>query len=262
VDQQECAPSGIRKYEMPVDAQADMVTRCKAFQTAVGTWDERIKAFGRSGTWTRYDRALHHLDMAVQECSEMWDQLEGGWKHHKRQPRPADRDEALLEAIDVLTFAINAYLYTGGESDAELVAALINRSATIAVAAPRCDLGWAWDRWGQFFSEKGSRGIIALYGHGDGAHGAQWEKTTAAFVNSVRSKISDAASTLRGALASMSREQRAFDKFPAAPGFIYMEAVVPAVALCRSVPDCTIEEMYSAFCHKNDINFERQSRGY
>lgn len=261
MDQQVCAPDGITLTPMPKDPQADMIVRCHKFQELVGTWDHRIKGFGDK-TWVRHDRAVHHIDMAVQECSEMWDMLEGGWKHHKKNPSKPDRDEVMLEAIDVLTFAYNAYLFMGGEPEAEVISKLVGRSPSIPIVPPEMDLDWSWSKWDPWFTGGGKRGLIALYGHGDGAHGETWVKECAAYTNAIRARIGAVAETIRGALMSMSREQRTPNVFPASPGYFYIEAVCSAVALVRAIPGSTQEELYAAFVKKNDINVQRQKDSY
>ena len=111
-------------------------------------------------------RAVHMLDMAVQECSEAWDLLEGGWKHHKKNPKPTDWAEVKMEIVDVFVFVINAQLYGTARNvgDGDF-----------------------------FFSAKDEE----LYGHGAGAHGDDRSKKIATYVNGLRTKLVMAADFAR-----------------------------------------------------------------
>ena len=240
--------------EPPKDPQSDMVLRCRRFQESIGKWDGRITAYGAM-PFCRPDLMLHHLDMGIQEASEAWDMLEGGWKHHKTKPKPADEFEVLSELVDVAHFVFNAYLYAGGEPDADSVAVLAARSKQ-ELKLPTIGIEEVWGIGVRSWDRKGHR-LRAMYGHGDGAHGADWEKETATRVNYLRSKIFEVASTVRFGM------DQASGPIPTAPGYIYIEIVPWLVGAAAAIPSCDRWEVfYSAFVSKNEINFKRQAGGY
>jgi hypothetical protein len=237
----------------------DMIERQIKFQKHINKWDDRLRDFGRE-TFCLPNVALHHLDMGAQECSEAWDMLEGGWKHHKCKPNKTDRTELMLELVDVAHFLINAYLFMGGQSDKHLVAAAVGRSRE-SLKLPYIDFQYVWDLGGRSWVGNKAK-IEALYSHGEGAHGEDWEKVAATSVNYLRSKINTVSDAIRHGLSELPRAKRQHDTFPPASGFVFIETMPWLCVAVQCLPDSTVEEFYSAFIHKNDINFQRQAGGY
>lgn len=249
---QECGGE-LTLVELGADPQADMIRRCRRFQERVGAWDDSV-----SMRTANVVRTLHHLDMGIQELSEAWDLLEGGWKHHKRNPDPPDADEILMELVDVAHFMYNAYLYMGGEAEQEVVAGLVARSNT-QLHLPRIGMSEAW-QLGDSSVKRDRNKIDKLYGHGSGAHGVDWEKESATLVNAFRAKMFSVTETIRGGLENLTPVQ--VKNFPASSGFVYIELAPWLFACAASIPGCTEQVFYSAFVKKSDINFARQDRGY
>jgi hypothetical protein len=247
---------GYAILEAPADPQADMIRRQRDFQIALGLWDPRVS--GRAPTFVLPGRCLHNLDCAVQEASEAWDMLEGGWKHHKRQPAACDRTELMLELVDVFAYLANAHLFMGGSIESELVAGDV-LAAGARIMSLRADMDWAWSKHENKEFAKVTR---ALYDHGGRAHGEQWVKDVASWVNRLRAKIVAAGETLRFGLQQMSRAERAPEAFPANPAFIYLELFPLLYAAVASVPGASQQEFYSAFVHKAEINIGRLRGGY
>lgn len=239
--------------------QSDMMKRQRRFQDRLGKLDVRLKDYGAKTFCLPYV-VLHNLDMGIQECGEAWDMVEGGWKHHKTQPQAADPDELLMELIDVAHFAINAYLFMGGQYEPEMVAAAVGRSRQ-EIKLPRIDFEAAWGFGERSWKAHGSK-LEALYGHGRGAHGQDWEKTAATRINYLREKMTEVAMTMRNGMKDMSASQRTPENFPAASGYVFIEIFPWLYGAAQAIPGCTKEVFYSAFVHKNDINFARQDRGY
>lgn len=242
---------------LPADPQCDMISRQQAFQRRLGIWDDRISS--RFPTFVLPGRAIHNLDCAVQEASEAWDMVEGGWKHHKKNPVPVDRTELLLELVDVASYVYNAHLCLGGRAEGELIAKDYAACREISIVPSRADLDFFWNAAG---SEPVSKITRALYYHGKDAHGEGWVKDAAAWINRLRASIVDSATALRAGLQQMSRSQRAPEAFPPGPGFIPDQVFTILYGAVRSLPDATMLEFYSAFVHKNEINNKRQSDGY
>ncbi len=240
-------------------AQSDMILRQRSFQVRLGKFDERIRDFG-SQTFCLPYVALHNLDMGIQECSEAWDMVEGGWKHHKTKPTPADPDELLMELVDVAHFAINAYLFMGGQHEPELVAASVGRSRQ-EIKLPKIDFDDAWGFGERSWKRNGPQ-LEALYGHGDGSHGPKWEKTVATRINYLRERMVGVAAIMREDLKRKSAAQRTPQKYPAASGFVYIEVFPWLYGAVQAIPGITPTVFYSAFVHKNNINFKRQDEGY
>lgn len=244
-------------FKPPRDCQADMINRQIKFQRLIGTWDDRLKDYG-TDPFCAPRTVLHHLDMAVQECSEAWDMLEGGWKGHKRHPDPVNRTELLMELVDVAHFLINAYVFMGGQAESEMVAKSVGRSKS-HIALPSISLEDVWR-----FGEKGWAGNSKLfevgYSYADVSHGEPWVKEAATRVNYLRSQIFKTADTIR--YGYMNATPAARETFPAASGYVYIETMPWLYAAVQAVPGVTTETFYRAFVHKNDINFKRQERGY
>lgn len=256
---QGCAEGFEILEKIPDDPQSDMMLRQVAFQSLVGTWDDRLKDFG-GRTYCLPMTVLHNLDMASQECSEAWDMVEGGWKQHKTQPTRADPAELFMELIDVAHFIFNAYLFMGGQPEKELVAAAVGRSKQ-ELRLPEIGLDEAWHLASRSYERNGGR-IEALYGYGSRSHGQAWEKAVATRINYLRHKIMKAADTIRLGLGRLSVEERTPQKFPPSSGYIYIELMPWVYGAAQAIPDCDAQAFYSAFCHKNAINFERQDQGY
>ena len=247
---------------MPNDPQGDMIGRQKKFQQRVGSYDDNLKDYGplTGETYCLPMKVLHHLDMASQEVSEAWDMVEGGWKHHKTKPTPCDPDELLMELVDVLHFVYNAYLFMGGSPEEQLVAASVGRSKQ-EFRLPVVGFDDVWAMGERSWKRNGGR-INALYGHGSGAHGPEWEKEVATRLNYLHSKIAQTTMTIRGGLEKMNARQRQPENFPSASGYVYIE-IMPWLMTCfQAIPGCTQEMVYSAFVWKNDINHARQNDGY
>lgn len=256
----------IPMLDIPPHALAAMLGAQIEFQKQVGTWDEKVSAFP-GYTYIRWDRVLHHLDMAVQELSEAWDQVEGGWKHHKRSPRPPSREEVLMEIVDVLAFSLNAYAFSGGIPDSRYISAHFlasdarDRSFDKIFALGDGDFSALWE----FLCARRAKidpTVAVLWGYGDGSHGEPWEKNIAGHINYNREAMTAIASTHRGFLLGASRAKRIYELFPPMPGYILQEAVLLTIQLGTAVPDITAAEFYSAFMRKVAINNARQSAKY
>ena len=239
--------------------QQDMMDRQRAFQVRLGKYDERLKDFGAETFCLPYV-VLHNLDMGIQECGEAWDMVEGGWKHHKTKPTAADPDELLMELVDVAHFAINAYLFMGGQTEPVLVAASVGRSRQ-ELRLPSISFEDAWGFGERSWGRHGSK-LEALYGHGRGSHGQDWEKIAATRINYLREKMCEVALTMRNGMKDMSASQRTPKNFPAASGYVFIEIFPWLYGAAQAIPGCTREVFYSAFVHKNNINHARQDRGY
>lgn len=262
MDVQKCA-GGFEIAELPKDPQAEMISRCRRFQQRIGKWNTKIRDYGKE----RYclpKQTLHHLDMALQECSEAWDLVEGGWKHHKVVPKEPDDAELLMELVDVAHFVFNAYLYMGGQPESELVAAAVGRSNE-QIRLPYLDLEMAW-RMGERLWSNGGAQIERQFGHGQGAHGLEWEKGAATRINHLRAKVGSVSDTIRHGLGQMDKiganAKKTRQLFPPASGFIYVEIVPWMYCAVQAIPHVDMETFFSAFIHKNDINFARQDEGY
>lgn len=240
------------------DPQADMLARCVQFQRHLGHYDSRISD-NPAHPYTDVRRALHHIDMARQECAEAWDMLEGGWKNHKRNPKPVDVPELVMELVDVATFLGNAYGFMGGQSDAELVAAAVSRSNQ-RVALTVLGLDEVWTISQRSWARNGDK-LRRLYGYGDSSFGEDWVKECAARVNRLSYKIGEVAESIR---TGMEQEPQTVDdgSFPAASGFVYIETMPWLIGAVQAIPGIGPQEFYSYFVRKNEINFERQTRGY
>lgn len=265
MDVQECG-IGFELIDMPEDPQGDLMRRQIEFQERIGQWNPRLKDFGKEH-FCLPKRLLHHLDMCVQECSEAWDMVEGGWKSHKTNPTEPDPVEVLMELVDVWHFAINAYLFLGGQPEQELVAAACGRSPS-QMRYPRVGLDEMWTLGEMSWERHGPR-LAGLYGHSGGAHGTDWEKQAATRINYLRSQVMKVAATTRSGLETMGVHPRqARNKFPAASGYLYTQVMPWLAAAFQALPELpgvgpvTQQVVYSAFVHKNDINHARQDKDY
>jgi hypothetical protein len=243
---------------IPDDAQCRMMIRQREFQRSMERWDDRLS--DRPPTFCLPGRVLHSLDSAVQEASEAWDMLQGGWKHHRRNPPPVNRTELVLELVDVAAFLMNAYLFMGGQPEAEMIARVtVGTNVQKKIVVPAVTMEHVWHR---AVDERERKFVLALYSHGWGAHGDDWVKTCAAHVNFLRSQVSSAAEVVRRAMAGMTRAERSPEKFPANAGWLYAEVFPALYGAFASIPDCTPQEAYSAYVHKADVNDARQKAKY
>lgn len=254
-----CADGGIPLVEIePGFDVHEMVSIQHEFQRRLGKWDDRIyvplpgQRINVLPMYSRQDVVLHSIDMAIQEASEAWDMLEGGWKHHKKNPKMPDINELIMEIVDVIAFSINAFLFSGGRSDRDLFKAQFNVRTGMEIPTTIQDI---WK------SSVDHAAREAVYGHGDGAHGPDWVKTVAADVNAMRSDLFTLAATIRSA-RSTSRKMRDPQHFPSSPAAVYLGAVIPAIASASRIPGCDPEVLYCAFHHKVSINNSRQDAGY
>lgn len=257
MDIQQCA-NGVTLLPLGKDPQAEMISACIKFQASLGLFDERISDHP-SHPYVQIRRAIHQLDMGRQECAEAWDLLEGGWKHHKRKPRDPDRGELVMELVDIATFAFNAYIYMGGQPEAELVAACVNRSDQ-RVKMGKLGLNEAWDIGERTWRVNGVP-LTKTYGHGDGAHGEEWVKNVATRVNYLASKLSACVETLRTVVQEYPDAADDGSIMPAS-GFVYIEVLPMVYGAMAALPEGSRQEFYSSFMHKNKINFDRQTKGY
>lgn len=256
---QECAQGFEVLTELPKDPQGDMIKRQREFQKLVGGWSDKLKDYGAE-TFCLPQRALHHLDMGIQECSEAWDLVEGGWKHHKRNPDPPDAAELLMELVDVAHFIFNAYLFMGGQPEQVMVAASVGRSRE-QLRYPEIGLDEVWT-FGEMSWERNGGKLRAVYGHGEGSHGLDWEKEAATRINYLRTRMVETASSIRYGLEQLSAAKRKPNEFPAGSGYVYIELMPWLTGALQAIPGCDQATFYSAFVHKNDINFKRQERNY
>lgn len=253
MDEQQCF-TDVTILDPGRDPQGTMINRCIKFQRSLGHYDDRLSDMP-TRPFCMPKRVLHHLDMARHECAEAYDMLEGGWKHHKTKPKIPDMGEVAMELVDVGHFLFNAYAYMGGAGEAELVAAAVNR-ADDRIKVPKMTMDDAWSIGTRAFTKNGHV-IEALYGYGDGAHGDASVKQMATRVNYLLSKISATAETVRVGIEQTS------GRLPPASGFIYMETVPWLYACAALLPHEDPQRLfYSSFIRKNDINFERQQKGY
>jgi dUTPase len=243
--------------KVPDLALFDMMKRQIEFQRVAGRWDPKLE---QPGQYSRADMFFHMMDMAAQECSEAWDLLEGGWKHHKRKPSPANRDEVIGELVDVMHFLVNAYLFMGGKPSQIALATAVSANQ-MGIAVPSMDFEMVYNMGTRSMAANRSK-IEALYGFGDGAHGEAWVKRVATSVNYLRSKITRTVEIVRDFSENLPRAQRAHDAFPARPGFVVIETWPWVMAAFADIPDATPELFFSSYMHKSDINFERQRSGY
>jgi hypothetical protein len=197
--------------------------------------------------------------MARQECAEAWDMLEGGWKNHKRNPKPVDASELVMELVDVATFLGNAYGFMAGPADAELVAKAVSYSGS-RVSMINLGLDEAWTIGARSWEVHGKK-LRGLYGYHDQSFGEDWVKEVACRVNYLSSKISSAVEAIRTGMEQM---PHTIDdgSFPAGSGFIYIETMPWLYGAVQAIPGIGQREFYSHFIRKADINLERQTRGY
>lgn len=240
------------------DAQGRMIKRQIDFQTLIGGYDPRLKDFG-SKTYCQPFKAMHHLDMAVQETSEAWDMVEGGWKHHKTKPEPPDVVELLMELVDVYHFVINAYLFMGGQPEAEMVAAAVNRGNT-GIHLQSMEMDYFWELGKRLYQARHAQ-LHRLFGYGEGAHGQPWEAEVAMRINFTRVQLTDVIGALRSQMEAFDLKVNGF-KFPAASGFVYHSVVPPLFGAAAAIPGVRQEQFFHAFMHKNQINFDRQKSKY
>lgn len=239
---------------LPRDAWSDMSLAQLKLQRDLSLWDDRVSR--RSPVFVMPRRVLHNLDCASQEASEAWDMLEGGWKHHKRNPERPDPGEVVLELVDVMAYVINAFLFMGGDTDAALVAKSISFSQEVSIIPLAAGLEYGFDvpKLGRLTDN-----VFKLYDHGQGAHGELWVKQCAAWVNFLRSQVFRVSDTIRHGIATVGEDPR---EFPPAPGFVWWEIVPAICGAASAVPGIGPEEFYSAFMHKALINQRRREEGY
>ncbi|KKK84236.1 hypothetical protein LCGC14_2785370, partial [marine sediment metagenome] len=84
-----------------------------------------------------------------------------------------------------------------------------------------------------------------------------WEKEIATRLNVLRHQVSAAAGAIRTGLQAMRAED-----LPVSPGFIYIEVIPWVYACAASIPGVDRQAFFSAFMHKQAINFGRQDEGY
>lgn len=246
-----------RMLELPGDPQGALLSRQREVQRRLGLWDERISPRGQ--TYCLPGRVVHCLDCAVQEASEAWDMLEGGWKHHKQNPAEPSRHELVLELVDVMAYVMNAYLFMAGDSEQELVARLVGRSAGVKVVPIQMGLDYTWSFAG---GEAMQREVMGVFYHGTGAHGPDWVKRTAGWVNALRTRLVTTASALRHGMIQVGPDGRRPEVFQPIPGAIYWELFPWVYGALKSVPGMGQAEYYSAHQHKLDIIFSRIDGGY
>ncbi len=257
--EQKCG-NGVPTLTLGRDPQSDMISRCIRFQTSLGHYDSRLSDLPPK-TFCMPMVALHHLDMARQECAEAYDMLEGGWKNHKRNPTEPDQAEVLMELVDVLTLGFNAYAFMGGSAEAELVAASTNRSDQ-RIKMLHLGLSEVWTIGRRSYELHGPR-LEKMYGYGATSFGSDWVKAVATRVNVLATKVASVAETLRSVIE---QDPKGADDgtLIAASGFIYIEIVPWVMGAMQAIPmvgqDMSVA--YSHFVRKNEINFERQTRGY
>lgn len=240
------------------DPQSRMILQQIRFQGLVGSWDKRIQDYG-SAKFCKPRSAVHHLDMAIQECAEAWDMVEGGWKHHKTNPDECDRGELLMELVDVAHFLVNAYIFMGGQPEKQMVAAAVGRSRE-ELRLPEFGLDHAWMLGHRSYEGNGGT-ITALYGHGRGAHGQEWEAAVATRINYLRMKITEVSESIRYQMRKMNLIING-KTFPPASGYVYVETFPWLCGAVEAIPGSSLDTFYAAFMHKNDINFQRQRRNY
>jgi hypothetical protein len=196
--------------------------------------------------------------MGGQECSEAWDMVEGGWKHHKTNPHDPDKLELMMELVDIMCFALNTYIYMGGQPESELVAAAVARSKE-QMRYPKIGLDEAWVIGASSWERNGPK-MRALYDHGRGSHGREWTKEAATRINFLRAQFFDSAATIRYGLSRMTKAER--ETFPPASGYVYIQLVPWICGAVQAIPGMGLQDLYSAFVKKDQINNERQDAGY
>lgn len=203
---------------------------------------------------------LHNLDMAVQELSEAWDHLEGGWKHHKKTPRVPDQNEVLLELADVVLFLANVIGFAG--SDVNAPPGSMYDARTTFVVPPDPILALA-----------GFEELIKNYSHAEGAHGAPWEGKTAAVINGLRASVVTLSESLRNAglpdeSTPVEHMTRVLDSVSAGVMnqinvCVYTAMTVPSLyELGKGARDACSEVFFNVICHKQRVNHRRQDKGY
>lgn len=239
------------------DPQEDMIRRQITFQRRLGRYDDRLSILHPEHsrfTHVPPQMIIHHLDMGLHEAHEAYDMLEGGWKHHKTNPKEPDLEEVLMELVDVMHFVINAYIFMGGQPTGRDVAAAVNVSREDRTPYMKIELSHVWSI-GVGAWDKDAVALNNSYSHEDGAHGSDVTKQLATRVLRLIYAIQEVASTLR----QFPLEE---GSVPRAPGFIYKSIVPWICAAAAAIPGMTHQLFYSAFVHKNDINHARQDNNY
>jgi len=241
--------------ELPDDAQQIMIDLQILFQRRLGKYDPRLsKLHPTEKSFTDHKKVMHNLDMALHEAHEAYDMLEGGWKHHKKNPVEPDWDEVLMELVDVLHFLYNAYIFMGGMSSGEDVARSINACTNLNEPYRTIELRHVWPI-GTTAWDKNRRNFVIKYDYGDGAYGSDATKECATRVLRLIYAIQETASTIKDVVS-------ASGFLSPASGFVYYDTVPWVMAAAASIPGCTPKHLYSAFLHKNNINNKRQDNSY
>lgn len=254
---QKCAETAFAIIDCDCDPQQDMIQRQIEFQKRVGTWDDSIKDYGPNPKCDPR-KVVWMLDLALQEASEAWDLVEGGWKGHKLNPDPMDDSEVLMELVDVAHYVWNAYAFAGGQPHPDLVAAAVC-ACRQNLQLPTLNMFLAWQKGTMLWSGGNSEDMEFKYGYHEWAHGTDAEKAVASRINCLRAQIAGVAETYRSSMVGF-RDR--LDKYPVAPGFVFDEIVPHMYAAAAAIPGCDEQTFYSAFVHKNDINHGRQDDGY
>jgi hypothetical protein len=252
---QQCAPSGIESRKLGRDAQGDMISRCLKFQRLLKHYDEALSDMPRTAKCD-IQRVIHNLDMAVQEASEAWDMVEGGWKHHKTKPKSVDEAELIMELVDVAHFLYNAYLFMGGDPSEEMVAASVNRGKQ-GLSYTKFGIDVAWSIGTRSWTTNGDR-MRHVYSHAEGSHGEEWVGEAATRINFLREKIMETAMSCRTAVEHFGAK----NLVPPMSGAMFLDTVPWLYAALDVIPSASKEAYYGAFIQKNDINFARQDQGY
>jgi hypothetical protein len=242
------------------DLQFRMINSQIMFQKRMKAMDKRLRDYG-SSTYCMPKVAIHHLDMAAQECAEAWDQVEGGWKHHKKNPSPSDKEELLMELVDVAHFIINAYIFMGGQPESELMAKSVHKAGLTRILTQRLTLDDIWRKAERFTDENEFRQRLSMYDHGKGSFGEKWEKDCATRINYLTSQIFDTKEAIRYQFTQINYLING-TKFPPASGFVYFGTMPWLCFAAQSIPGVTLEIFYHAFMHKNTINNQRQDNNY
>lgn len=101
MDVQKCYTGAVASDAWHADFPSAMLQASIEFQQSLTAYSSNPRFFCRS----------HMIEMGIQEASEAWDLLEGGWKHHKTNPKPTDWSELLMECVDVAVYLSNACFY-------------------------------------------------------------------------------------------------------------------------------------------------------
>lgn len=218
----EVCGTGIQLLVAPKTALPEMIEVQIAFQKRLGMFDGRCDRV----------RVIHSLDLALMEAAEAYDQLEGGWKHHKRNPKSPDWNEVAMELVDVACFVLNAAIYSGNDI-------VVN------------DLDAIW----RSSSSKRYARSVEMYSHANGAYGDQDVKNTATAVRHMMAALVDYSEHIRRTPDEWVMDERITN----ARLTTNMRNIARAF---QCIPNGAIDYFYSAFMHKARINHQRQDNGY